>query len=142
MRFGCTALARDGILWTTLQVIRELGSEWPKGEGAREKLLGQLGVPVDLFRHFEPKSSRKHRKISAITEIANVAGDGGLTADTLAERFDFRWVPADEKFAVMSESGEHDIGLARLQLTRSLYWAGRESGDGLDVARAGGGSAA
>ncbi len=128
-------LARDGILWTTLQVIRELGDDWPEAEGAGEKLLAQLGVPVDMFRHFEPRSSRRHRRVGVIADMAGVVADESLTRESLADRFQFRWVPAHEKFVAMSESGDQDVGMARLQLTRSLYWAGRGSGDGLDVAR-------
>ncbi len=128
-------LARDGLLWTTVQVMQMLESDWPEQSGAQEKLLAQLGVPVDLFRHFVAKSSRKHRKISPLEDLSDVVGDDSLTAEKVAERFTFQWLPADPSFRAMTESGEKEIGLARLQITRSLHWAGKGSGDGLDVAR-------
>jgi class 3 adenylate cyclase len=110
-------LARDGLVATTVAALRALGVSDVEREGRTERLRA-IGLPVDWLEFFGGAS--------LVQRIA--AGD-----DVTGAEFGFR--PSLAGFAVATESGEHEIGLVRLQLASPAYYAGPGDGGALDVAR-------
>ncbi len=114
-------LARDGLVATTVAAMQSLGASDVELEGRTERLRA-IGLPVDWLECF-----------GGAAFVRRIAS-GAAAADVIAQAtFAFR--PSLEGFAVATESGEHDIGLARLQLASPSYYAGAGDGGSLDVAR-------
>jgi hypothetical protein len=106
-------LARRGLLATTAAAVEALGTSSPDR-------LREVGLPVDWLEFFSIPGSG-----SALQAIGSAAASGAT--------FAFR--PTLPGFAVATESGEHEIGLVRLQIASRAYWAGPGDGGSLDVVR-------
>jgi hypothetical protein len=126
-------LATDGLLCTLAQAIEAIGAPRIErgGEGAAALLAG-VGIPVDLVQFFASGDAG-----ATIQEIASRLIAGASAASMrreLASRpLTFRQTVSG--FRTFSESGEHDVGLVRIQVTGGEYWGGRGAGGSLDVLR-------
>ncbi len=133
-------LARDGLLGTLAEVIRVLGLAGFADETARSghlALLRDLGLPVDLLASFQPPEEGIHVPQAIVPFVARRLTEG-VSGDALRDELrgiPFRFIKSRPDYRVATESGDHDIGLIRLQATRGSYWRRIGSGDGIDIAR-------
>lgn len=120
-------LARDGIMTTLVRTIDMLGADHDL------TVLRRIGFPVDLLRHFPDAGDA--------TEVVRfIAGrlQAGAAVEAIASELggmSFQFQASAPGFRVTTESGEHEIDMLRLQLTRGAYWKGQGAGGSLDVAR-------
>jgi hypothetical protein len=129
-------LARDGLLLTLAQVIAILGpEEFLEDDESGSLLLQNVGLPVDLIAFFHPPKDAANQK--AITFIAHelAAGDTGEMLKLALQKFHFDFQPTQPGFRLATESGEHDVGMVRVQLTRGSYWEGIGDGGNIDLLR-------
>lgn len=127
-------LARDGLLKTLVRVIQILGSHrFIDSDGKSMHLLRTVGFPEDLLKHF---SQPTRDEFEIVRQVAQALIDGNTTeaiASALQSEFGFH--KTCERFIVATESGEDEIDVVRLQLTRGSYWEGPGDGGNLDMAR-------
>jgi hypothetical protein len=128
-------LARDGVLMTLHGVIVALGPARVIEMGdAIEELLWEIGFPVDLLEAFElPTGERARAIVHAFAQRASEHQSGEITSLIKGAKFDFRQTQTG--FQVATESGEHDIGIVRAQLTRGDHWLHERDGGNLHVLR-------
>lgn len=133
-------LSRRGLLGTIGSVIQEIGAATFAQLSPAEQLarLRLAGLPVDLLAHFKPPHGDAAGRIERL--LANITADQNpmaATSDAVTPmpppQFDF--APTHPRFRVATESGEHDLGLLRLQLTRGDDWLGDGDGGAVDIAR-------
>lgn len=128
-------LARDGLLPTTARVIELIGPEECLAAGG-DDLLRTAGLPVDWLESFGPAPGSAE-PTSVVRSIAAELARGKRAEELkdFLSTIPFSFRPSCPGFAVATESGEHEIGLVRLQLTSGTYWSGAGDGGCLDVAR-------
>ncbi len=129
-------LAREGLVLTTAAAIEALGASPHEIEGATDRLAA-VGLPVDWLEYFRLPSEAHGGSATIVRRIASRLASGA-SVDSLREELSkasFAFRSSLEGFSVATESGEHDIGLVRLQLTRGTYWTGAGDGGCLDIAR-------
>ncbi|MCG8409592.1 MAG: hypothetical protein MI923_30670 [Phycisphaerales bacterium] len=132
-------LAKDGLLLTTAAAIETLGAvEMERDPALAIQRLAAVGLPLDLLPYFGFSKDGKDNDVRAV--VGFIAGRlaKGATVSTLRSEMlsvPFHFVPSHPGFRVVSESGEHEIGTVRLQLTRGTYWRGPGAGGNLDLAR-------
>ncbi|MCH8965255.1 MAG: tetratricopeptide repeat protein, partial [Planctomycetes bacterium] len=135
-----TNLARNGLLPTLAEVIRVLGPAGFAAETAlpnRLALLRNIGLPVDLLASFPPPNEQVRVPHAIVSFVARRLMEG-VSDDALGDELrelPFRFIKSRPDYRVATESGEHNIGLIRLQATRGSYWRGIGCGDGIDIAR-------
>ena len=133
-------LARDGLLRTLAEVIRVLGPASFADETALPghlALLRDLGLPIDLLAYFPPPNAQIRMPHAIVPFVARRLIEGVSNDDLRDElrEIPFRFIKSRPDYRVATESGEHDIGLIRLQMTRESYWREIGSGDSIDIAR-------
>ncbi len=124
------SLTTEGLLATTARCVEIL-----RNEGELAPNLRAIGLPIDLLDCFTLSGGQTGEGI-----IAWMAAqmEGGRAAAELREELDaatFRWAPTIEGYRVVSESGEHEFGAMRLQLTRGDDWLAPGDGGSVDVLR-------
>ena len=111
-------LAMDGLLSTLAQAVRTLG---PSAERDPDDLLEQLtklGFPCDLLGHFHLSSNHvTNEPFRLVSHVAKRFTDG-MTLDSVQTelrlvRFDFQ--RSNPAFGLITESGEDEVGLLRMQ---------------------------
>lgn len=131
-------LAFDGLVATLAQAVEKIGpTEFAGMRAERAEALWAIGLPVDLLAVFRPPGGNSEDALAIVDYVTNRLSDGE-TAESMRDAlqampFEFR--PAHAGFHVATESGEHDVGAVRLQLTRGTYWGGIGAGGCLDMAR-------
>jgi len=133
-----THLARDGLLKTLAHVLAIIGpTNLSRGEAEDLALLRQVGVPVDLLRYFPIPNAAADDDYSIVRHVLGILMTG-RSADQIGEdlrNFQFQFYKSEQRFRAASESGESEIALFRLQLSRGDYWRGVGDGSSLDIAR-------
>ncbi|WP_329494927.1 PDZ domain-containing protein [Kitasatospora herbaricolor] len=102
-RFGSLRAAKDGVLWTRLPLVGELGDEAASLEDER---------PRPVLERFDFKKLRAEELVTGLDSFS-VTGDGGRLA--VLDEGQLRIVPADHKAA--GEDDETDVDLSRLRVT-------------------------
>ncbi|WP_405365822.1 PDZ domain-containing protein [Kitasatospora sp. NBC_00039] len=102
-RFGSLKAAKDGVLWTRIPLIGELGDEAASLEDER---------PRPALERFDFRKRRAEQLVDGLDGFA-VSGDGSRLA--VLDEGELRIVPADHKAA--GEDDEIDVDLARLRVT-------------------------
>ncbi|MCX5213019.1 PDZ domain-containing protein [Kitasatospora sp. NBC_00240] len=102
-RFGSLRAAKDGVLWTRLPLLGELGDEAASLEDER---------PRPVLERFDFKKLRAEELVAGLDSFS-VTGDGGRLA--VLDEGQLRIVPADHKAA--GEDDETDVDLSRLRVT-------------------------
>lgn len=122
-----TRLARDGLPRTLAAVVRRLGAE-----ASTPEALARTGLPMDLAAAFVTGDGEP--LLAWIrTEVAAGRTESELATALASARFVF--APSDPRFSVATESGEHELGLLRLQLTRGDDWQAAGDGGSVDLVR-------
>lgn len=126
-------LAGDGLVPTLVEVIKILGPKTfltnPR-EGIQR--LKFIGFPADLlacFKMYEPAGAGKPGPEDL---VAYVAGALSRSEPLALEYVSFHFVRANPSFQVATESGEHELGLLRLQAGGG-YLDGITPGGSIDV---------
>ncbi len=129
-------LAADGLIPTLTRILQRYGPETGLGEPTIFlRRLSAAGYPVDLLRHFRandtPSAGPQDRAAAVVQSIAarQIASPGAkaATAGPYPIEFDYQpsaasVLPSDygrkpaARFEIATESGEHDIGLVRMQV--------------------------
>ncbi|MBX3744271.1 MAG: hypothetical protein KF833_03100 [Verrucomicrobiae bacterium] len=113
-------LASDGILPTLVHAVRLLGPATLTSNPATAlDQLRMAGLPVDLLDHFDPPASPANTpaSLALVTQIADQLTKGSDPA-TLARqlaRTPFAFQPTHTSFQAAPETGEHPVGLLRMQ---------------------------
>ncbi|MFI6443595.1 PDZ domain-containing protein [Kitasatospora sp. NPDC050543] len=102
-RFGSLRAAKDGVLWTRLPLLGELGDDAASLEDER---------PRPTLERFDFKKLRAEELVSGL-DAYKVSGDGTRLA--VLDEGQLRILPADHKAA--GEDDETDVDLARLRVT-------------------------
>jgi hypothetical protein len=130
------ALESEGLLLTLTRCLSILGPH--KFVSATEEALRELqdlGFPVDLLQHFQMTQGEAVGAAPVVAEVARRLMTG-WTVDQLAPRLPevpFVFRATNPEFFAVAETGEHEIGLLRMQLS-SGYLDGVVRGGSLDVA--------
>lgn len=133
-------LAGDGLLATLAMAIKRIGpSQFVDQPTSRDSvdLLRSIGLPVDLLKFFPPSDQSPADPYAIVAHVARLVAEG-MEPQVLRLELDkvpFQFTKSRDDFRVATESGEHDIGLIRLQMTRGTYWRGIGAGGSIDVAR-------
>ncbi|MFF7988279.1 S41 family peptidase [Kitasatospora xanthocidica] len=101
--FGTLRAAKDGLLWTRVPLLGELGDEAASLEDER---------PRPVLERFDLKKRRVEQLVHDVDGFA-VSGDGGRVA--VLDGGELRIVPADHKAG--GEDDETTVDLARLRVT-------------------------
>lgn len=131
-----TRLATDGLLLTTAQVIERIGPDQFISKDAATDWLKLAGIPVDLLEYFtlgDDNDSNAAHGIASFIAMRLLQGETALSLKPLLEQARFQFRPTHAGFRVATESGEHDIGMLRLQVSRGDYWDGPGDGGNLDL---------
>lgn len=129
-------LAVDGLIKTTIDVVQLAGADrFVECGPADIELLKAVGLPVDLLDHFVVDEQRGAASLAAYFALHLRDPSTPVDEKELASRVRFEFQPARRSFRVATESGEHDPGTLRFQLTRGTPWGAIGSGGELDVAR-------
>ncbi|MEV6973820.1 PDZ domain-containing protein [Kitasatospora sp. NPDC093806] len=102
-RFGSLRAAKDGVLWTRVPLVGELGDEAASLEDER---------PRPTLERFDFRKRRAEQLVDGLDGFA-VSGDGSRLA--VLDEGELRIVPADHKAA--GEDDEVDVDLTRLRVT-------------------------
>lgn len=113
-------LGRDGLLATLVDTLELLGAEpFVKDGEAGVETLARLGFPCDLLRHFGLREIRcDTSEIAPVVEHIARRLTLGVSAAAIKSDFArarFSFVPTRENFELATESGEHEVGLLRMQ---------------------------
>jgi hypothetical protein len=136
----------QGLLRTVIRVIDTLGLDaMATQDDAGYERLRSVGLPVDWLAHFEaagpgvpgpPDADEAGRARASLRELIRARKvEPDAVPELLASRFAFRFRPTRDGFRAASESGEHEPGTMRLQLTRGDHWGGPGDGGSVDLAR-------
>ncbi|MGE3180765.1 MAG: hypothetical protein AB7N71_03985 [Phycisphaerae bacterium] len=142
-------LATDGLLRTTLQALQMLGAESFAADADPAWMrLRDVGIPVDLLAYFQNAdmnsdenarrvgTSWRSRAVENLKRLLQIAAKTDAQAASEAiQKWEFVFTPSEPTFRVFAESGQHDLAMLRLQLTRGDYWRGPGAGGGTDIAR-------
>lgn len=133
-----THLAREGLLKTLAHVLAIVGpANLSRGEVEDLALLRQVGMPVDLLRYFPIPGAAPDDDYSIVRHILGILLTG-RSADQIGDELQnlqFQFNKSELRFRAATESGESEIALFRLQLSRGDYWRGVGDGSSLDIAR-------
>ena len=124
-------LAADGLIVTTMQVMRHIDLGWLSDNGRRldEQTLRVVGIPVDLLAMFHMPD----RSVAdAIAAWYSVGAPGGSIALTRNEAV-FRFLPSRPGFVVAPGDATLPIEGIRLQLDGGRYRFGPGDGSALDL---------
>jgi hypothetical protein len=130
------SLARDGLLSTLAQLVQILGpAQFLTNGPAGLDRLRAAGFPADLLGCFPFNEHGGEKAPYAL--VAHVARklSEGATPESLKPEFDavlFHFLPARPDFQVATESGEHELGMIRMQVGGG-YLNGIVPGDNIDV---------
>ncbi|MGW2540073.1 S41 family peptidase [Kitasatospora sp. NPDC001574] len=102
-RFGSLRAAKDGVLWTRVPLVGELGDEAASLEDER---------PRPTLERFDLRKRRAEQLVDGLDSFA-VSGDGTRLA--VLDEGELRIVPADHK--AVGEDDEIEVDLARLRVT-------------------------
>lgn len=140
-------LARDGLLATLVHVVASMdpGARAAPAAAIVEHLRA-AGFPVDLLRHFTVSvaaAAAAGGDAGARDPAAHVrriveglaAGEDAAALAVLLAATPFDYQPTRAGFRAADESGEHDLAMLRVQVTRGTYWNRPGAGGGLDVVR-------
>ncbi|MCC6231220.1 MAG: hypothetical protein IT580_01150, partial [Verrucomicrobiales bacterium] len=114
-------LATDGLLLTTALALEKLGVPADGSDmAAAVRLLARLGLPVDLLPCFQDPSAPTTKPtpelwVARIADALRSGMDVNAWRATLA-RAQFHFTPSMKGYAAALESGQHEIGLVRMQL--------------------------
>jgi hypothetical protein len=131
-------LARDGLPSTLVAAMDRLGPEL-FSTGSTESLaaLQSIGLPVDWLRFFRFPDDPAGDAGALVARLSRRLAGGATRAEVEAEAaaltFSFR--PTHAGFRLAAESGNHRIGLLRLQLPTIDFWRGPGDGSAADVTR-------
>lgn len=133
-------LAFDGLPATAVRAIHLLRAEDPARQLPQadlSELLQAAGVPIDLLSHFRGTDNAPLHTAEFIRSIGDRLDRGESVEDIAVDvsRLAFTFSPTAPGFVACVESGDLDVGLVRLQLTRGNYWSMAGAGENLDVAR-------
>ncbi len=137
-------LAHDGLLATLARVMEIVGPAEFTDQAALPKniqLLRRIGLPVDLLAFFAtPGQIPMYIGTDAHAIVPYIGRRlvDGVSAEALRAdlgKVPFAFTKSRHDFRVATESGEHDIALVRLQITRGSYWRGIGAGGSIDIAR-------
>jgi tetratricopeptide (TPR) repeat protein len=130
-------LAVDGVLPTVARVIEVIGpNRVLAAPDDGFEMLRATGLPVDLIGFYALDGARRGDAASVVRALARRLAEG-RSAGALAPELEtvaFEFAATRPGFQVATESGEHEIGLLRLQLTRGTHWRGPGAGGCLDLA--------
>ncbi len=132
-------LAKNGLLSTTVMAIDALGAAEFAAMSDAERLaqLREIGLPIELLSKFRAANDGSNSPDPLLAEIVSLLSND-QDAETLAA-FNRRWsFDASRRaphFRVAVESGQHDTGTIRLQLTRGDDWLDQGDGGSIDIAR-------
>jgi hypothetical protein len=133
-----THLARNGLLKTLAHVLAIIGpTNLSRGEAEDLALLRQVGMPVDLLRYFPIPNAAPDDDYSIVRHVLGILMTG-RSADQIGDdlrNLQFQFYKSEQRFRAATESGESEIALFRLQLSRGDYWRGMGDGSSLDIAR-------
>ncbi|MBX3393860.1 MAG: hypothetical protein KF841_00690 [Phycisphaerae bacterium] len=141
-RIVATNLATRGLIWTTAAAIREHGAAafTTMSPAQQRRHLRKIGIPADLLSHFGlsdnpiPASTGDRITLSEFSRrVSQIIDDDAI--DEFAHRFTFSFRPTNPRFRVVAESGEMEIGEARVQFTRGDDWLGQGDGGCVDIVR-------
>ncbi len=131
-----TRLADRGLLRTLVQVVATLGPQRvTTAAGPNVALLRATGLPVDLLDCFPVAGGDQPL---AIVETVCRRLSAGETAAALADDvadWPFEFTAARPSFQVATESGEHPLGMFRLQIPTPALWHPAGAGGPLDITR-------
>jgi hypothetical protein len=123
-------LAKDGLLATAARALSII----PAGSDDAAA-LADAGFPIDLLDHFTLKGEH----VGAAAVLAwlrrDVAGENQAKWPRLLNAAMFGFRPTAPGFRASPDSGQHEPGIARLQLSRAGYWIGPGDGGSIDVLR-------
>lgn len=132
-------LATKGLKETFVDALVALGpSEFAAMQlDQQQEALAQVGLPLDWIAQF------KHITAFPFPAPINIGFTAGLLKETkgtpgvvaFLNHYQFACQPTNPRFQIATESGENDIGLLRLQLTRGDDWLGHADGGAIDIAR-------
>lgn len=128
-RIVAEQLARNGLRATLVAAVVELAP--PSASGLAER-LERIGLPVDLLDSWTPDGAEP-----LVARVARELGEGrdpAAVASGLAA-LPFAWRASIPGFAVATESGEHDAGAIRLQISSATDYAKPGEGGAMDVFR-------
>lgn len=136
--FVAKHLATDGLLYTVAQALAMMPP--PPPNSARDPLsyLTRIGVPIDLLNSFDSGAQRPDNMsilVERIDEMVANGVKGNDLRDAVNAMFPFNWRRADTSYRVASESGEHDLAMLRMQMTRGDDWQAENDGGNLDLFR-------
>lgn len=134
-------LAFDGLFSTCVRalaiVARDEGAARNNAPHDPSMRLRQAGLPLDLLAHFQDATGAavqpEEWTAATAARLARGATIEEICLETAGYTFDFRQTAPG--FAAVIESGETEVGLVRLQLTRGDYWSVAGAGENLDMAR-------
>lgn len=122
-------LAKDGLLATAARALSMI----PAVNDAAA--LAGAGFPLDLLDHFTLNGEH----VGAVGVLGwlrrDVAGEPPAKWPRLLTPAAFSFRPTVPGFRAAPDSGQHEPGLARLQLSRAGYWIGPGDGGSIDVLR-------
>lgn len=129
-------LAHDGLLATLVQIMQVLGpAKFSTNNSAAVAALWDIGFPVDLLACFEwePGEAREPNRLAS--RIARRLLDGASVAGLQYDLngLAFRFPKSRAGFRAAEESGEHDLGMFRMQIGGG-YDGGIIPGDSIDLA--------
>ncbi len=120
-------LARDGLVRTTMRVMREVDLDWvspPRSGRLDEATLWSVGVPVDLLECFSLDGRRAATVIAAWLD----GGADPASIEPTARGARFEFASSRPGFTVWPEDGGEQVGALRFQLPKGGYL--RAPGDG------------
>lgn len=131
-------LARDGVLKTLVTTVEMVGSDEflgvpTRGPSPATERLAQIGLPVDLLRHFRSPTDGAP---PAVVEIARRLQS--TPRDKLVEElaaYQFEYSATVEGFRSIRDDGGDEIGGLRLQMSRGGDWIGPGDGGAIDIGR-------
>ncbi len=131
-------LASDGLLPTLAKAIEFIGpARFGKDAAADTETLRSVGLPVDLLQSFYLPAAKDGNGHAIIKHIADRLTSGS-SAESLRGELSaagFRFAKSANGFRLVTESGEEEIGLVRVQLSKGEYWHGIGDGGALDIIR-------
>ncbi len=112
-------LAHDGLLSTLAQVIKILGPDRFTSDGAAGlDALRSIGFPTDLLACFSPNGGEEPGAPGSVVVLLARRLASGATIESLnpeMHKFEFRLARTHRPFQAATESGEHELGMLRVQ---------------------------
>lgn len=127
-------LASDGLLPTTARAIEVLGPEpFVDDADSAMQALKQAGLPVDWLRFFSDPASPEGGPVLQQMARRIERGEPHASLNRWLASLQFSFEPTNPRFRASTESGEHEVGLLRAQLSRGDSWLAQDDGGNIDL---------